>query len=93
MRSSATKATFEVRPSVGLERFLDNFKSTQPDVFDAMNLEIRKHISLQAESLNKRFPSPAVRIIYRYLLAREERLMAVLLDGRQLEEFKNEISK
>lgn len=86
MKPSAMKSTFEIKPSPCLERFLGDFKSTQPEVFDAMNAEIRKHISLQAESLNKRYADPRVRIVYRYLVAREQRLMAALLDNRLLEE-------
>lgn len=85
MKPPAMQSTFEVRPSVGLERFFDSFKSTQPEVFDSMNSEIRKHISLQNEALTRRYADPRVRIVYRLIRAKEERLMAVLLDNRLLE--------
>lgn len=86
MKPSAMKATFLVKPSLCLERFLNDFKVSQPEVFDDMNTEIRKHVSLQAEALNRRYSDPRARIVYRLIRAKEERLMATLVDNRQLEE-------
>lgn len=85
MKPSAMKSTFSVKPSLCLERFLNDFKVSQPEVFDVMNSEIRKHISLQTEALNRRYSDPRARIVYRLIRAKEERLMAVLLDNRLLE--------
>lgn len=86
MKPAAMKSTFTVKPSLCLERFLNDFKESQPEVFDDMNTEIRKHVGLQNEALNRRYSDPRVRIVYRLIRAREERLMAVLLDNRLLEE-------
>lgn len=85
MKPAAMKSTFSVKPSLCLERFLNDFKISQPELFDAMNSEIRKQISLQNEALTRRYADPRVRIVYRLIRAKEERLMAVLLDNRLLE--------
>lgn len=93
MKPNAMRSTFVVKPSQCLERFVNDLKVTQPQLFDEMNLEIRKHITSQAETLRKRFPDPRARIVYRYLRAREERLMATLLENRLLEENDDERTK
>lgn len=93
MRPSAMKSTFLVKPSLCLERFVTDLKVSQPEVFDDMNTEIRKQISLQAEALNRRYSDPRARIVYRLIRAKEERLMATLADNRQLEEMGNDSTK
>lgn len=85
MKPPAMKSTFTVKSSLCLERFLSDFKVTQPELFDDMTTEIRKHVSLQNEALTRRYSDPRARIVYRLIRAKEERLMAVLLDNRLLE--------
>ncbi len=85
MRTQPLKSVFQVKASQSLERFVSDLKVTQPQLFDEMHSEIRKHIILQNEALTRRYADPRVRIVYRLIRAKEERLMAVLLDNRLLE--------
>lgn len=89
MRTKPLTSVFKIEASPELERLLGDFETLRPETIDAMRAEIRRQTSLQTEALSKKYPNPRERIIYRFLLAKELRLAAILIDNRLLWEGAN----
>ncbi len=84
MRAKPLTSVFKIEPSSELERLIADFETYRPELLDSMRLEIRRQNSLLSEQLARKFQDPRERIIYRFLLAREQRLAAILADNRLL---------
>lgn len=84
MRGKPLPSVFRIEASPDLTRLLADFETFKPELLDLMRLEIRRQNSLLSEQLARKFQDPQARIVYRYLVAREQRLAAILADNRLL---------
>jgi len=86
MQRTAFKALPNFQFSNDLKRFRDELDARKADLTNSMQRDIRRRVVLDNEALTAKYPDPRERILYRLFRAKEELLMAILLDNRLLEE-------